>query len=126
MIGFYAKLTLISFLPDPDDRKIFIYTFVQGKQCPMQLQAVDTIETISSADFRNQYYLPGKPLVIKGAGKELAGLSKMELGFFIDIVGDKEVGCTINVKSDAYTAINTADGYMKFGDYLRKGEGRAV
>ena len=86
----------------------------------MQLQAVDTIETISSADFRNQYYLPGKPLVIKGLAKNWPAYQKWNWDFFIDIVGDKEVGVYNNVKSDAYTAINTADGYMKFGDYLRK------
>ena len=86
----------------------------------MQLQAVDTIETISSADFRNQYYLPGKPLVIKGLAKHWPAYQKWNWDFFIDIVGDKEVGVYNNVKSDAYTAINTADGYMKFGDYLRK------
>ena len=65
----------------------------------MQLQAVDTIETISSADFRNQYYLPGKPLVIKGAGKELAGLSKMELGFFHRYRGRQGSGVYNNVRA---------------------------
>ncbi len=36
------------------------------------------------------------------------------------MVGDKEVGVYNNIKSDAYTPINTADDYMKFGDYLQQ------
>ena len=50
----------------------------------------------------------------------MAGLQQMELGLFYWYLGDKEVGVYNNIKSDAYTPINTADEYMKFGDYLRQ------
>src|SRR5690606_41723803 len=40
--------------------------------------------------------------------------------YFIVEVGHKEVGVYNNVKSDSYTPINTADDYMKFGEYLQK------
>jgi hypothetical protein len=48
----------------------------------------------------------------------------MELGLFLALVGEVEVGIYINVKSDAYTPTNKADDYMKFGEYIdmiRKG-----
>lgn len=52
--------------------------------------------------------------------KQWPGYHKWNWDYFIDVVGDKEVGVYNNIKSDAYTPINTADAYMKFGDYLRQ------
>ena len=86
----------------------------------MQLQPVDTVENISPAAFREKYYQPMKPLVIKGLAKEWPAMQKWNWDYFIDVVGEKEVGVYNNTKSDAYTVVNAADGYMKFGDYLRK------
>lgn len=86
----------------------------------MQLQAVDRLESVTPEDFRNKYYNTSTPLVISGLAKKWPAHQKWNWDYFIDIVGEKEVGVYNNVKSDAYTAINTADGYMKFGDYLKK------
>jgi len=38
----------------------------------MQLQAVDTVDTISAEDFKNKYYKTMKPVVIK---KPVEGLA---------------------------------------------------
>ncbi len=86
----------------------------------MQLQAVEKVETISPQNFKENYYYPKKPLVITGLAKQWPGYDKWNWDYFIDIVGDKEVGLYNNIKSDAYTPINKADGYMKFGDYLQQ------
>jgi hypothetical protein len=86
----------------------------------MQLQAVDTVDEISSEDFKQNYYDTMRPLVIKNLSKDWPAYKKWTWDYFIDTVGDKEVGVYNNIKSDAYTPINTADAYMKFGDYLRK------
>ena len=86
----------------------------------MQLQAVDTVDTISPEDFKKNYYNTMKPVVIKSLSKQWPAHKKWTWDYFIDIVGDKEVGVYNNIKSDAYTPINTADAYMKFGDYLKK------
>jgi len=86
----------------------------------MQLQAVDRVENISPEDFKKNYYNTMKPLVITGMAKQWPGYNKWNWDYFIDIVGDKEVGVYNNIKSDAYTPINTADDYMKFGDYLKQ------
>jgi len=86
----------------------------------MQLQAVDHVESISQVDFKSKYYDVKKPLVITGLAKQWPCYQKWNWDYFIDVVGDKEVGVYNNVKSDAYTPINTADAYMKFGDYLQQ------
>ena len=86
----------------------------------MQLKAVDTVDSIAAEDFKKNYYNPMKPLVIKNLSKEWPAYKKWTWDYFIDIVGDKEVGVYNNIKSDAYTPINTADAYMKFGEYLKK------
>ena len=89
----------------------------------MQLQPVDKVEQIDPREFKEKYYNTKKPLVITGLAKQWPGFNKWNWDYFIDVVGDKEVGVYNNIKSDAYTPINTADDYMKFGDYLQKVKG---
>ncbi len=84
----------------------------------MQLHEVDRVESIKPEDFRDQYYTPMKPLVITGLSRQWPALQKWNWNFFKSIVGNVEVGLYNNIKSDAYTPINTADDYMKFGDYI--------
>ena len=84
----------------------------------MQLQAVDKVEFISPEDFKNNYYLPKKPLVITGIAKQWPAYTKWTWDYFKEIVGNKKVGLYNNIKSDAYTPINTADDYKTFGEYV--------
>ncbi len=84
----------------------------------MRLQAVDRVEDISGDLFKKDYYKAGKPLVITGLARQWPAYNKWNWDFFKAIVGDVKVGVYNNVKSDAYTPINTADDYMKFGEYI--------
>lgn len=86
----------------------------------MQLQQVDKVENISPELFKSNYYSNNKPLVITGLAKQWPAYNKWNWDYFTSIIGDKEVGVYNNIKSDAYTPINTADAYMKFGDYLQQ------
>ncbi|MEO6723170.1 MAG: cupin-like domain-containing protein [Ferruginibacter sp.] len=86
----------------------------------MELKPVDKVEDISPLDFKRKYYTVKKPVVIKSLARQWVGFEKWDWDYFIKIVGNKEVGVYNNTKSDAYTPINTADGYMKFGDYLEQ------
>ncbi|GAB3432847.1 cupin-like domain-containing protein [Niabella aquatica] len=85
----------------------------------MHLQTVDTVENISPEGFKKKYYKTLQPLVIKNLARQWPAYNKWNWDYFIDIVGEKEVGVYNNVKSDSYTPVNTADAYMKFGEYLQ-------
>jgi hypothetical protein len=84
----------------------------------MQLRPVDTVDSISAGDFREQYYEPKKPLVIRDLAKSWPAYEKWNWDYFKKLVGDKEVALYNNIKSDAYTPINTADDYKTFGEYI--------
>jgi hypothetical protein len=84
----------------------------------MQLLSVDKVDNIRPEEFQRKYYDPMRPLVIKRLSREWAAYEKWNWDLFKEVVGDVKVGVYNNVKSDAYTAINTADDYMLFGDYI--------
>ncbi len=84
----------------------------------MLLEKVDTVESISSKDFKNKYYVPQTPLVMAGLAKQWPAYNKWTWDYFKQIVGDKKVALYNNIKSDAYTPINTADDYKTFGEYI--------
>jgi len=90
----------------------------------MNLKQVDVVENISPEEFKQKYYNTRKPLVIRGLAKEWPAYKKWDWDYFKEVVGSKEVGIYNNIKSDAYTPVNKADDYVKFGDYIdmiRKG-----
>ncbi len=84
----------------------------------MELKPVDKVESIAPADFKKNYYNKMRPLVITGLAKDWPAYKKWNWNYFKEIVGDKKVGLYNNVKSDAYTPINTADDYKTFGEYI--------
>lgn len=84
----------------------------------MRLQPVERVENISGEEFQQHYYKPMKPVVINNLAKNWPAYSKWNWNYFKDKVGDKRVGLYNNVKSDAYTPINTADDYKTFGEYI--------
>src|SRR4030095_13453963 len=90
----------------------------------MQLLSVTKVENIHPEEFKWKYYNPMRPLVIKGLAKNWPAYEKWNWDLFKEVVGEVRVGVYNNIKSDAYTPINTADDYMRFGDYIdmvRKG-----
>lgn len=84
----------------------------------MQLKPVDTFDTISPEQFRREYYLPGKPVIIKSLAKTWPAYNKWNWDFLRQTAGHHKVGLYNNIKSDAYTPINTADDYKTFGEYV--------
>lgn len=84
----------------------------------MELNPIDKVTHISPEAFRANYYEPMKPLVITELAKQWPAYTKWNWDYFKKVVGNTEVGVYNNVKSDAYTPVNQADGYMKFGEYL--------
>ncbi len=84
----------------------------------MHLKPVDKVAHIDQSVFRERYYNAMKPLVITELAKQWPAYTKWNWDYFKAAVGNTEVGVYNNVKSDAYTPVNKADGYMKFGKYL--------
>ena len=84
----------------------------------MQLQPVDVVDNISAAKFKKNYYDLKRPLVIKDLAKSWPAYEKWNWEYFKKLVGDQQVGLYNNIKSDAYTPINTADDYKTFGEYI--------
>ena len=84
----------------------------------MELKSIDRVEEISAEDFKNNYYQQMKPLIITGLAKQWPAYNKWNWDYFKSIVGNVKVGLYNNIKSDAYTPINTADDYKTFGEYI--------
>jgi hypothetical protein len=84
----------------------------------MKLNPVDVVQTISPQAFKAQYYNVLKPVIIKDLAKQWPAYTKWNWAYFNQLVGHKKVGLYNNVKSDAYTPVNTADAYKTFGEYL--------
>ncbi len=84
----------------------------------MQLQAVPTFENIEPDTFQKEFYTQQKPVVIKYLSRQWPAYSKWNWNYFKELVGEKKVGLYNNIKSDAYTPINTADDYKTFGEYI--------
>lgn len=84
----------------------------------MKLDTLDVVDEISKAEFQRNYFKSRKPLVIKQLSKQWPAFEKWNWDYFQSLVGDQKVGIYNNVKSDAYTPINTADDYTTFGKYI--------
>jgi hypothetical protein len=84
----------------------------------MLLQPVDVVDDISPEDFKKNYYQPMRPLVIRNLAKQWPAYEKWNWDYFKERVGNQRVALYNNIKSDAYTPINTADDYKTFGEYV--------
>jgi len=84
----------------------------------MQLKPVAVFDSIDPEVFKKEYYEPCLPVVIKNLAKDWPDYSKWNWDYFKQLVGQKKVPLYNNVKSDAYTPINTADDYKTFGEYI--------
>jgi hypothetical protein len=84
----------------------------------MQLCSLPVLDAPDAESFKRDFYHPRLPCIIRNSKHIQAAKEKWNWDYFKSIVGNTEVGVYNNTKSDAYTPINKADGYMKFGEYL--------
>src|SRR5689334_6896588 len=84
----------------------------------MLLQDIPVFERIDPQVFKDEFYDPQKPVVLKNLAKEWPAYKKWNWDYFKQLVGSQKVGLYNNIKSDAYTPINTADDYKTFGEYI--------
>lgn len=84
----------------------------------MILTPIDRVESISPEDFRKNYLLPKRPLIITNLAKAWPAYTKWTWEYFKSLVGDVEVGVYNNIRAGAKVPVNGDDGRMKFGEYL--------
>lgn len=84
----------------------------------MELKPVITVDSIDPEVFKRDFYKPGIPVVIKNLSRDWPAYTKWDWEYFKQLVGDQKVPLYNNIKSDAYTPINTADDYKTFGEYI--------
>ncbi len=84
----------------------------------MILTPIDRVDSISAEDFRKNYLIPKRPLIITNLARTWPAYNKWNWDFFKSIVGEVEVGVYNNIRAGAKVPVNGADDTMKFGDYL--------
>jgi hypothetical protein len=84
----------------------------------MKLQEVDVMDQLTPELFKTNYFQANKPVVIKSLAKDWPAFTKWDWKYLQTLVGHQKVALYNNVKSDAYTPINTADDYKTFGEYI--------
>ena len=82
------------------------------------LSAIDTVDTISAADFKKNYLDARRPLLIKGLTKNWPALTKWTPEYLKQVVGDKVVPLYNNSKADPSKPINSAAAEMPFDKYI--------
>ena len=84
----------------------------------MNLKPLATCDALNPAVFQKEFYEPQIPVIIKNLANDWPAFKKWNWDYFKKLVGEKRVGIYNNIKSDAYTPINTADAYKTFGEYI--------
>jgi len=82
------------------------------------LSDIDTVDTISRADFTEKYLKPRRPLVIKGLTKTWPAHNKWTPEYLKQVVGNKIVPLYDNSKADPAKPINSATTHMPFSEYM--------
>ena len=85
----------------------------------MILSAIDTVQDISKEDFLKQYFIPQKPVLIKGFAKKWEAYEKWNLDYIYQQAGEQEVGLYDNKPADPNKATDEPVKYMKMRDYIR-------
>lgn len=82
-------------------------------------QPIDVLDYVETKDFKNNYFIPQKPVVIKGLANDKIAGKRWTISYFKETMGDLEIDVFDNAnKKSASSAFTKPDLKMKFGDYL--------
>lgn len=82
------------------------------------LRPIDTVDTISPADFKKNYLDKRRPLIIKGLTKSWPAREKWTAEYLKQVVGKKVVPLYDNSKADPSKPINSSAAEMPFDEYI--------
>ncbi|MBL1409350.1 cupin-like domain-containing protein [Sphingobacterium faecale] len=85
----------------------------------MILSQVDTVQDISKEVFLKTYFIPQKPVLIKGYAKQWRDFDKWNLDYIYEKVGEQEVGLYDNKPADPNRATDEPITHMRFRDYIK-------
>ncbi len=74
--------------------------------------------TITREEFYRDYYVPQKPVVLRGLWKQYPAYSKWTMDYFKKSMGSIEVGLFGNRKEDIAKTLQVPNAVMRFDDYL--------
>lgn len=83
-----------------------------------KLRPIDTVDTISAADFVENYLKPRRPLIIKGLTRDWPAVRKWTPEYLKEVVGSKVVPLYDNSKADPSKPINARAAEMPFNEYI--------
>lgn len=75
-------------------------------------------DTITREEFQREYYIPQKPVVLRGLWKKYPAYDKWTMDFFRKTMGDIEVGLFGNRKEDISKTLQEPNAVMRFDEYL--------
>ena len=74
--------------------------------------------TITREAFQRDYYIPQKPVVLRGLWKKYPAYEKWTMDYFRQSMGDIEVGLFGNRKEDISKTLQEPNAVMRFDEYL--------
>jgi hypothetical protein len=74
--------------------------------------------TITREEFYRDYYIPQKPVVLRGLWKQYPAYTKWTMDYFKKSMGSIEVGLFGNRKEDIAKTLQVPNAVMRFDDYL--------
>ncbi|HYK75503.1 MAG TPA: cupin-like domain-containing protein [Daejeonella sp.] len=84
----------------------------------INLKKVDIVPNISKEDFINNYFKPGKPVVIRNLAHSWPAFEKWTFDYIKETIGDQIVPLYDSSKADPSKPINAPTAEMKFSEYL--------
>jgi ribosomal protein L16 Arg81 hydroxylase len=84
----------------------------------MRERCIHVVNKISDTDFKKNYLLPQKPLIIKGFANAYPAGKKWTMDYIMEVCGDVTIDLFDNLNSNKSSAFTTPDTKMKFADYI--------
>jgi cupin-like protein len=84
----------------------------------MKTRSINVVTNISDKDFKENYLIPQKPVIIKGLADGYPAGKKWTMEYIKEVCGDVMVDVFDNSNSNSASAFTTPDLKMRFSDYV--------
>src|SRR5688572_2632677 len=84
----------------------------------MKANPIDIVKQISTKEFKKNYLIPQKPLIIKGLAEETPAGKKWTIEYIKEVCGDVMVDVFDNSNPNNASAFTTPDLKMRFEEYV--------